>query len=146
MHQQMEPQRSMGQRFVHHFVRLLIDSDFEYTEAQSPVAKTLWGLWLLYPAWDTFSGSRAYETMSKIAHESVWGLGLLLVGLVHLLAIVGNYHKARLWMALGGVVVWVAVAALFFQTAPASTGVPIYTLIAAGAAWSFLRLRARDDG
>lgn len=124
-------------------MRVLYDSDFEYTELQSPVAKVLWGIWLIHPTWQTFAGVRAYDTMAAVAPESTWGATFLFVGVAHLLAIASGHYLARLWMARVGVAIWVAVAGMFGMTSVASTGVPIYMLIGLGAAWSSWRLGAR---
>ncbi len=138
-----EPQRNMAQRATQHFMSVLFNSDFEYAELQSPVAKVLWGLWLLRPTWETFGGLRAYDTMTHLAPEGAWGIAFFLAGVLHLLVIAAGHFKARLWMANGGVFIWTAVAVMFARTSISSTGVPIYLLLAFGAAWSSWRLEAR---
>lgn len=104
----------------------------------SAVAMTLWGLWLLFP-WTTFN-TPAYQLMSSLAPEIVWGVVMLFIGLVQFVYVTkGNIKHRKMSMQVASVV-WIFIASNFAIARIESTAVPIYTVFATTTYWAASKL------
>jgi hypothetical protein len=93
------------------------------------IVTSAWGLWLLNPI-DSFSTSRAFDLMAKLAPESVWGatfgiLGVILFTVAHC----GGKQERR-----GALIVtmfsWIMISVFYYVGNPAGTAFIPYFFIA----------------
>lgn len=114
----------------------------EIVLASVAVANAL-GLAILRP----FGLSSAYEVMARAAGEPAWAALLGGLGLAHLVAVIGGARgRARVLAAFGN-----AAGIIFLTLAFAApglgrwtTGVPIFTVLSAGAVWATVRVGQRE--
>lgn len=128
--------------------------DSEPLEIQSGLIAVLWGVWLVSPSWHSFASCpHLYTVMASIMGERAWGVLLLSVGSLQLLAVwmgsvLHQTDRAR-WqrrftlrrlMALLAMLTWLFVA-LVFATGdwPAPSAV-LYVATAFSAMVTYLRL------
>lgn len=135
MHQEMRPTLSFGARLR----ALLLDHDFEPTEAISGIAATGWGLIVLLPV-ATFGTSHTYDAMASLAPEWAWGLAVLLVGILQLLTLLLDWHSWRRHTAFLAFCAWLFMSVMFIRANAASTATAIYPTMALAAAWAYWRL------
>lgn len=145
MYQQAQPEQTIIQKAMERFVWLLNDSHFEYAEFQNAAVGIFWGAWLLNPHWQTFASSKSFDAMSHWAPEEVWGVAILLLGLLQMGAFIREHRHLRMAGTLSGVFVWFSIGIAFGLVNIASTGVVVYPLLGLGAGWSFWRLLVSDD-
>lgn len=102
---------------------------------------TLWGTWLLFPWWDTFSSSPSFVMMGKLAPEPVWGLALVIGGIGHYLALYRNSLLWRYRASLYGYFLWAFITLTFMYANLRATSTPIYGTVAFGLLIMTVRLR-----
>lgn len=99
----------------------------------------LWGLWLLNPAWDTFS-LPSFEAFLTVAPEMVWGLIAMSIGVLTLLSAGIKYYPARRVMIFLNMMWWAFVAVMFLMCVPENTAVPIYMMLSILSFWRYIKL------
>lgn len=98
-----------------------------------------WGLWLLFPFWETFS-LPVFSAFLACAPEWVWGLVSLLLGLFTIIAAGTRCYILRKIMVFLHIAFWVFVAIMFAFASPENTAVPIYTMLAVYSFWRYVKL------
>lgn len=93
------------------------------------VILVMWGVWLLAPT-ETFASSRMYLPMARFAREELWGAAALAFGASGLLGWRDGSKTARLLGAVAAGVFYGFVALAVGAGSVASTGVPVYGVLA----------------
>lgn len=118
------------------FKRFLFSYDWEIVEVQGAVFKVIWGIWLLSP----FQTFRTISGYNQIASENTWGWSLLILGLIHLLAVLSRYRKLRITMCMIAFLFWTFTVVLVVQQLWTSAIVPMFSVIAFFMGLNFTRL------
>lgn len=82
----------------------------------------VWGLWLMFPSWITFTAPQ-YALLASIANEAVWGAFSFSIGFIRAIALYinGSYHRTpivRLICSILGLTWWFVLIYLFILAAP----------------------------
>lgn len=118
---------------IEQFVSIL---NRRHDEARIAAFTLAWGVWLLLPFRTFTSVTAAYVEMEKVGSETAWGLAVVTIGLLKLWGILtGGRWRRLLFGCLAGAL-WTSVAVLFYLSSPASTGVPVYGVLAISAIWT----------
>lgn len=123
------------------FVRLkrfLFTYDWEVVEIQCASFKIAWGAWLLLP-FQTFGG-QSYRGLASIAPEVAWGIIILVIGLLHMKAVLGKSMAFRKIMIFIGFCFWLFMALIFALNRIESLMIPILFVIDFFLAMNYLRL------
>lgn len=88
------------------------------------------GAWLLLPL-QTFANVRAFAVLHAISVEWLWGVALVVFGLVRLDALLMNRARQRHGLSLLGVTLWSALGCFLIFGNIASPGGPLFLLMAA---------------
>jgi len=111
----------------------IVDGDQIGTELDE-LFGALWALvlggWLLLPL-QTFANVRAFAVLEAISVEWLWGLALVVFGLVRLDALLMNRAHQRHGLSLLGVTLWSALAFFLIFGNIASPGGALFLLVAA---------------
>lgn len=92
---------------------------------------SMWGFWVLNPAWDTFSRSKIYANLEYIFPEYIWGGGALLIGLLSVYAVTRNHFNLLKILSKAGSILWFVIAILYISIDYRSTGWITATIVAA---------------
>jgi hypothetical protein len=141
----MQVQEQHGiMRFVSWLRELLVNTDFQATEAQAAIIAIGLGGGLLNPYTDTFVSSPSFAAMAALAPEWVWGLALFGVGVVHLAAMIRRAYHWRRAMMFVFAVLWAFMAAMFLLSNPSGWGPVLYGILAGSSGWAYWRLSLRN--
>lgn len=96
----------------------------------SALAKIGWGIWLLL--FNVFASSHSYDAMAHFADEELWGVFMLLIGLLQFYFIIFvriNIPAIKLmqYISFG---IWIYIATMVTIANYQSTGVPAYFVLA----------------
>lgn len=101
----------------------------------------IWGVALLMP-WTTFTAFSVYGPMSQIAPEWVWGLLIVLVGSVQVLAPTQKHRTCMCWVHAIAGTIWTFWALFFLMgSGGVSAAAPGFLVLALGSALCYLRAR-----
>lgn len=120
-------------------------------EVFTSVVAVFYGIWLVIPLWDSFS-SLSYQAMARLAPEELWGSLICLIGASQLVLMYRHsFHdkensRARSYISAMATSVWFFVATMFIVSNIATTGVPVYSLIAAASCLNTIRLAQHSYG
>lgn len=98
--------------------------------------QTAWAIWLINPWVNTFASAAGYRQMASLATEMWWGIGLLVLALVHADSMIHVNWNVRRTVALLEMGTWVFIGWMFVVSNYASLAVPIYALLA----WHYYRI------
>lgn len=121
--------------------KILAEHDTEPTELSGGCLKVLLGLTLLSPL-QTFTASPAFATLS-VFPEWVWGSGLVVLGVVHVVALWAGQRYWRARAATAGFVTWGVIGFTFWHANPASIGAVPFIVASAQQLWCSIRLGSR---
>src|SRR6185503_20309153 len=91
--------------------RFIFTYDWEVVEIQGAIFKIAWGVWLLLP----FPVFRAVQGYNAVGTENWWGIGLLIYGLAHFIAILSGNRLARRIFTFGAFLFWIFTVILIWQ-------------------------------
>jgi hypothetical protein len=98
-----------------------------------------WGIGLLAP-YPTFDSSPTYQAMSGMANENTWGVGMLLVAMIHFIAMYYNSKPLKqISLNLSGGV-WFFVTAMLSCSGILATETICYFLIGSLSAWVAIKV------
>lgn len=126
----------MAKLILSSFKRFLFTYDWEIVEIQGATFKIMWGVWLLSP----FQTFRTIAGYNQVASENTWGWGLLLLGLIHLIAILSKNRIMRIIMCMIAFLFWTFTVILVAQQLWTSAIVPMFSVIAFFMGINFTRL------
>ena len=113
---------------------------YEVGELLLGLLGVIWGLWILNPFIDPFE-LEFYNSFLCLAPGWVWGLGVFLIGLFTIIAAVCKHkYYFRATALLINIFLWSFIASRFLVAVYASTGFPVYFIVALTAVWLYLRL------
>lgn len=121
---------------------ILAEHDTEPVEMAGGLLKVSIGFWLLLP-FDTFGSSPTFRALA-VMPEWLWGSSLIVVGLLHLHALMDGDRRRRWRGSMVGFVVWFAMAFVFVATNPPALGWIAFMGAALGQMWASLRLGGPD--
>lgn len=124
--------------------RIFAEMDTEPTELGGGLLKVAIGVQLLLPL-STFGTSVSFQTLS-IFPEWAWGMVLVLLGAIHLMALQSGKHGPRRWTARMGAFVWMSISATFWIANPASLGAVIFFFAGVAQGWASTRLTGDPYG
>jgi hypothetical protein len=103
------------------------------------------GGWFLIPWLDTFATGRTYDTMARLAPEWVWGLVLVVSGVLMGRGVLAlSTRRYRLWVAWWCASVWLVIlGAVAHASSFAGISVALYAVLAAACGWLYVRERLR---
>lgn len=104
----------------------------------------LWWAFIMLLPLDTFGSSVGYDTMEKVASETVWGLFFFALATGHFVGLLTGHKKLIKANCMISVVVWLFVATMLVMSNPLSTGTGMYFLVAYVAASVYSRIDAGD--
>lgn len=110
--------------------------DWEVVEIMGAVFKITWGIWLLLP----FPVFRAIEGYNAVGTESWWGIGLLIYGTLHLMAVIAGHRFYRRWLTFGAFLFWIFTVFLIWQQSHTAALLPTFTVIAFFMGLNFIRI------
>lgn len=102
---------------------------------------TIWGLWVLQPFGDSFTGSVTFNVLVYIAPEWAWGLVFFVIGQARIYSIYRKNILYRYRTAWASYLLWGFVAFLVALSRFWSTGFAVYSMFAAFALVIVVRLR-----
>ncbi len=116
--------------------KFIFSYDWEIVEIQGAITKVLWAVWLLmpFPAFRTVSGYTA------VASENVWGIGLLVLGSLHLFSVLSHYRGMRKLMTFVAFLFWLFTITLVWLQSHTSPLIVFFFVIAIFMFFNFLRL------
>ncbi len=114
----------------------ILTYDWEVVEIQGALFKISWGIWLLMP----FPTFKAISGYNAVGTENYWGVGLLVYGMLHFLAIMSSNRFARRWLTFGSFLFWVFTCILIYQQAPTAALLPLFAVIAFFMGLNFIRI------
>lgn len=120
-------------------MKILMQKQTEVSEFLLGLAALLWGAWLLNPAWNTFY-LFSYTSFLHIASENVWGIALVVIGIVAIIASTTKWFKVRRLMALIQLSLWAFVAVTFASSAPQNTSIAVYIVLSLAAFWAYIKI------
>lgn len=123
--------------------KILFHYDWEIVEVIGASFKIVWGIWLLLP-FQTFYGTVVYDALSTVTTEKGWGLFILILGSIHLAAIINGVIKYRRFMLMIGCMFWVFITVVFAITRIGSGLVPMTMVLSFFLAVNYLRLGIPD--
>lgn len=111
-----------------------------YPEWQNAVAAILWGLWVLNPWGDAFTGAPPMVLMLHVAPEWLYGGVALALGGLKAFALGSHRPCLRKQTALLLALFWLLISILIAFSRPASVAVVVYFGYAGSCALAYLRL------
>ena len=124
---------------IRRLLRLVQVSNPILAEAMSGLLGAAWGAWLLLPA-TTFTVAPVYDLMAKLGPEWLWGLVVLLGGLMQLSGVLFQWLRLRWTAAFCAVMSWGMIAAIMASATPLNTATPIYSILCFSQMWACWRL------
>jgi len=119
---------------------LLWRRDFDSAEFLTAMIAVVWGLWLLNPAWITYTVSPSYAALALLVPEEILGAAMVVVALSQIVALLIDARCWRRVTALMMAAAWMFAGISFlWSNVPDSSG-PTYVLLALAETWAFLRL------
>lgn len=137
------------QNWLARLIYLLRNSDPDFAELLSGLLGFFWGLWLLNPAWDSFSSTVSFAAMAAIAPEEYWGAAIMVGGMFQMYVVLQGDFVPRMAAALGAIGTWALIASMIAVSNFAATGTVVYsgiTLIQVWACWRVADLDATKRG
>ena len=141
---QQTPQQNMLMRFLQWLRGLLSSADFQAIEAQAALMCILIGLVFLNPYVNTFESGRGFTVMAGLAPEWAWGVGLVAVGCIGILAMRCNNHKWRRSVLFLVSCLWASIAFTFYVSNSNGLGLWLFSGLALSAGWAYWRIALRD--
>jgi hypothetical protein len=118
---------------------ILSKAKFRAIEVYLAALSLYWGVILILP-FDTFSTSFSYDVMHQMAPEIFWGLAMVVVGLVHVLAMIRNdktIRKIGLLLAAGQ---WYFIATMILLSNHFSTAWGTYYIVGCLSTWLYAKV------
>jgi nitrate reductase gamma subunit len=96
-------------------------------------AAILWGLWVVNPFWNTFDPTKSsvFRSMSEVAPEWVWGLVILLIGILQFVSRRTMNIKFRSISSFLAMFVWITLSIFYLMGNYASPGISMYVIYTA---------------
>lgn len=116
--------------------KFIFSYDWEIVEVQGSIFKITWGVWLLLP-FETF---RTVEGYNAFGDERVYGIVLLILGLVHFMAIASHKVDIRRNITFLAFLFWLFSAIMVYTQAHTAAIIPMFVVIAFFMAVNFIRL------
>lgn len=101
----------------------------------------LWGVWLMFPFWDTFTAAQLYSVMSAVMPELAWGIIAFAAGVVMAYGVLKPSYKSLTRGAWVGGMHWLAIAVMYFIGDYTNTGGITSLIFAAYACWIYVNIR-----
>lgn len=136
--------RARNRRYMYHFMQrlwiVLTRSEFYLLELILGTGSVAWGLWLLYPGWNSFDSTPILQAMGRLAHEETWGLVVAVLGVAQFVSAGWGSVRYRWLVAFAMSAVWTLASATFLLSNPTSPSGVVYSVVfALGEAIIFLR-------
>lgn len=80
------------------------------------IFSTLWGLWLVFPGFSSFTASPAFRIMQEIADEVVWGLAMMFVGMSQVISLIVRQRWYSILSALLALFILSSIGIAIFLT------------------------------
>jgi hypothetical protein len=126
-------------------VWFLTASDIQSAEVICALANVWWCIVLLAPG-DVFMKNPAFAGLGSIFRSEQWGAISVAVAIPPVVALVTGSGWWRRGALLAYVWYYAAIGAAIAAVDVVNTGVGVYSILAAGAAWGYWRLGARNRG
>lgn len=141
---QQEQEQSTLMRFFGWLRELLVNTDFQATEAQAAFFAIGLGGSLLNPFSNTFGTAASFRAMSALAPEWLWGVCLFTLGIVHLSVMIRGVKRWRRATMFVFACLWAFMAAMFWLSNPSGLGLVFYGILAGSSGWAYWRLSLRN--
>jgi hypothetical protein len=116
--------------------QFMFSYSWEIVEIEGAAFKLAWAIWLLLP----FQAFRSISGYASVATENIWGVGLLILGAIHLYSVVKHKRRLRQVMTFIAFLFWLfTVVLIWFQSHTAAL-IPLFAVIALFMFINFLRL------
>ena len=135
--------KRQGPRMLRRLNAIVRYGDTEPTELGATLYTILYGLWFIGPA--TFAFSPAFDLLSGLIGENLFGALTATVGLIPLFGLAVGSRGLRRAGAFSGLIFWSFIATLVgISSHGHAGGLPHFTLAAVTNAWLYLRLTIRQ--
>ncbi len=118
--------------------QLLFGTHTDFFELFNSLLLIAWGGWLLLP-FNSFASSKAFAVLATYTDEATFGIIPVLIGLYILYTLIMLRIARRRYGILAASAFWIFISIIIGSSNIASTGVPVYALIAIFSAISYLR-------